>query len=387
MKRILFVNLVGETSGSIKSLYLIIEQLDRSKYEPFLLIARKGDFENKINKLCVKTFYSRLGQIRNTSHSPIGFNFETLMMFGYFFLRLPLDIIIVYRLVKKYKIDLVHINVSTLYSVGLAAKILGVPIIWHIREIFNNNMLKKIQQFIINFCSYKIIAITKFSTEGFNKDKVCVVYNGIKFIKPKDIKDVKELRLQLNLPLNSLLFLTFGNISNKNINVKGIFDLLYSIAINEGYNKACFLICGLNKDDKSYQTAKQLTQELNIEPFVRLYGIIQNINDYINASDVIIVPHRAPEAFGRTIIEAAQFRKPVICSKLPPSDEILIDNFNGKYFTSGNIESLSKTINSFINNQEIISIMGNNNYLYAKNKFNSVKNNKKIFSLYKDILE
>jgi len=381
MKRILFANLVAETSGSVKSLIDIIEKIDKDKFEVFIVITRHGDLEGKLKKLAIKFFYSRLGQILNTSQTPVNFDFRSMKMMIYFLIRLPYDVYYFTRIFRKYSIDIVYINVTSLLSVGIAAKICNVPVIWQIREVFPKNYIRYFQKFIINMCSTKIITSTKLLSKEFLQIKNETIYVGI--TEPAHINQNIISRTKLGIDKEATVFLIYGNLTKNQLKVKGIYDFIMAskYLLKKGY-LAYFIIMGITNEEVEFEIKKIL------ENYIENFSLLERTRDVypvINLSDVIVAAHHEAESFGRTLIEAGIKEKVVISSNIKPVDEIIIDNYNGLLFEAKNYIDLSSRMEFLLMHKNLIVEYGHNNYKVVKEKFDLVKNVKLLEKVYESI--
>ena len=106
------------------------------------------------------------------------------------FLILPLSIFRQYRLLKKESPDIVHLNSSILFTSAIAAKLAGIKLVWHIREILAIRevpFLKKSYAKLIRKLADVVIPISNAEAEGIgttDQDKnVRVIFNFLDFKK------------------------------------------------------------------------------------------------------------------------------------------------------------------------------------------------------------
>ena len=78
--------------------------------------------------------------------------------------------------------------------------------------------------------------------------------------------------------------------------------------------------------------------------------------------DIVILPSVSNESFGMILVEAMRSGKPIICSNFGGMKEVLINNYNGFFFDSGNPVSLYIQIKRFLSNKKLINKFGNNGY-------------------------
>ena len=75
-------------------------------------------------------------------------------------------------------------------------------------------------------------------------------------------------------------------------------------------------------------------------------------------ADVVVVPSRLPEPFGRVAIEAMSFGKPVICAAHGGLVEIVIDGETGQYFAPSDAEGLRDRIETLLARPELVAQYG-----------------------------
>ena len=106
---------------------------------------------------------------------------------------------------------------------------------------------------------------------------------------------------------------------------------------------------------------KDFIQKNNLKN-VRLFNF-QNqkqLRSFYNKSDVLILPSRS-EPWGLVINEAMAAGNAIIASdKVGSATDLVIDNYNGKVFQSGNVEDLEKKISYFIKNRSKINFFKKN---------------------------
>jgi len=92
-----------------------------------------------------------------------------------------------------------------------------------------------------------------------------------------------------------------------------------------------FRLClaGDTPDSPLRQTYDALIQTLKLEGAVEWLGIRQDIAALIASMDVILVPSRYPESFGRSVVEAQAVGRPVIASRIGALEEVIEDGHTG----------------------------------------------------------
>jgi glycosyltransferase involved in cell wall biosynthesis len=223
----------------------------------------------------------------------------------------------------------------------------------------NRNLINK----IFNLIFYKLINnfVDVFLAIG-KANKNYYIDNNIpinKIVSVPYVVDNDFFKNKKNLKNNSKVnFLFVAKLQFK----KGI-DLLLEAILNKNSNKeflkyAEFSIIGSGELEKF---CKDFIQKNNLKN-VRLFNF-QNqkqLRFFYNKSDVFILPSRS-EPWGLVINEAMAAGNAIIASdKVGSTTDLVIDNYNGKVFQSGNVKDLEKKISYFIKNRSKINFFKKN---------------------------
>ncbi len=152
-----------------------------------------------------------------------------------------------------------------------------------------------------------------------------------------------EARSLINLPENTVVFLFFGGIRPK----KGIETLIRAFRIlpNENYR---LLIAGKeNPDDHYLQMIQELAQGDNRIAFHTRYIQNNDVQIYLNASDILVLPFTKVLTSGSAIL-ALSFSRPVIVPRMGCMSE-LVEPGMGWFYKPEDIDSLSQAMECAVN--------------------------------------
>ncbi|MCX6170081.1 MAG: glycosyltransferase family 4 protein [Ignavibacteriales bacterium] len=238
--------------------------------------------------------------------------------------------------------DLIHgTSYGGIMPTFIAGKLLHKPIVLTIHEFMGNNWFRFGNNYfsaLFYFLAEKIFARLSFSkfvavsnyTEnilinaGIKKEKVTLIYNGESFNEIKFSKSASEIRNELGIQPNDLVFAAYGRTGL----TKGFEYLVDSIplVLNEISNAIFLLI--LTKDDKKIWN--RITAKINRIDKKRIIFFTSlhkgKLFDYLNAADVIIIPSLS-EGFGYTTLEAVKMNKNIVATKVGAIPEVI----SGKY--------------------------------------------------------
>jgi len=189
--------------------------------------------------------------------------------------------------------------------------------------IIDQLTLSRTNQFIA--VSYEIAR--QLERRGVNREKITIIKNGVNlkedFAKNVGIKQIEEVKRNLNIPKDSLVLGSLGRL----VKVK---DYPYMLdcfkAVRERLNKDIYLLLiGGGEEEKNL---KLYSEKLGISEYVKFAGFQKNPEPYILATDLMFFTPRA-EALGIAVLETMSLRKPVVARKTGGIGEIIIDNYNG----------------------------------------------------------
>ncbi len=200
------------------------------------------------------------------------------------------------KIINDNKIDIVHTNVGPVTCGFYAAKKVGIPHVWHIREYgdkdFNIRMFPSQDVFRSMLREGNVILITN-NLKTYNKlDKYSnarVIYNGVRKRSETQLSSNKEK-----------YFLCASRVSPE----KGFEQIIRVFAKFHEYNPDYSLkIIGLYNERYLSKIMKQ-AKSLNVESSVYIEGYKNNVSEYMSKARALLVAS-PNEGFGRMTAEAA----------------------------------------------------------------------------------
>lgn len=224
-------------------------------------------------------------------------------------------------IIKKEKIQLIHINSSVSYFAAIAALMEGIPYVWHIRELVEEHYGYEYININLKKCLYlsadKIIAISDYVKKNYLEK-----YN-IRTVKIYDGINIEKYAVKINQDCNfSPTFLVAGMITPE----KGQWDAICAVEnlIKRGYSDVELIIVGDTGARytwalKKYIKKRGLDRNINILPFrENLSSLRERVSYEITCSQ--------NEALGRVAIEAMLAGNFVIGARSGATTEIIGKN-------------------------------------------------------------
>ena len=254
-------------------------------------------------------------------------------------------------LIKTYRPDCVYVNNLTGFAPALAARLAGIPCIWHVRELFEDvggEMRfplggRRIVNCIIRLCGDHQIYISRAVKENVlgkrSSKHSSIVSNAVHDNYWSFSMVQEEARKRLNLNSGRLIVGVPGTLRP----VKGHKFMLEAIReLRPPIDKFCFAISG-DGESRYRISLENMAREFGVEASVRFLGTIQDMRMFYRACDLVCVPSES-EPFGRIVIEAFAMGTPVIGTRVGGIVEIIRDRENGLLVNYGDVHGLAELI-------------------------------------------
>lgn len=312
MKNILFVHSSSELYGSDRSLLNIVSNIDKEKYNIYVILPCEGPLLYEMQKLSgVSVEIFEVAVLRRKNLSLKG-GIQYIKDFNK-------SISFIKKIIKKYNIDIVDTNTSVVFPGAVAAKRCGVKSVWHIREIIKNNIENKVISFMMNRYANIIIANSKSTGRALKVDqnKVRVVYNAV-----EEKQDTGSL-------LHDGFKVGMAGRINRWKGQKLFVDAAQ--IVHEKYSDVEFDIAGdvYAGEDEIREELVKYIEDKNLSETVKLLGQVKDMASFYRGIDLFVLPSIQPEPFGLVVIEAMEYGLPVIATNHGGPTEILSEGEDG----------------------------------------------------------
>ena len=353
-RRVLHVNNSADIYGASRMLLRWIRGVDRTRFEPLVVLPEAGPLQQLIEAENVQVIlHPRLSIITRPvfhSHRIIGF-----------LLNYPVSVFFLWRLIRQRRIDLVYTNTGVIVSPALAARLAGVPHLWHIREWFQEfQQIWGTFSWYIRTFSGKIIAISNAVASQFEpRDKVVVVFDAFSLAAaptpPGDLR--REFRARHALGGD----LVVGCVGRIKFVRKGQEILVQATAMLKQRGrpvKALIVGAPFPANEEHLTRLKELVRELGVENQVVFTGELADPRPAYLAMDVLAMTSIQPEPFGGVTNEAMSLGLPVIATNVGGSLDQVVDGLTGLLVAPGDPAALADAIEKLMSNPELRRQMG-----------------------------
>ncbi|MDQ2799441.1 MAG: glycosyltransferase family 4 protein [Armatimonadota bacterium] len=243
------------------------------------------------------------------------------------------------------KIDILHSHTNWDAVVpATAARLAGVPVAvmtWHLPFPFKN---RRGGDLLLSLLYKRMIAISGSVRErhiqhGVAPHKIQVIHHGTNTEGFRAVtKTVPEARAELGLPLDAVAVGIVGRVSHE----KGHSDLLEALRLLQtAFPHLYVVVVGDGPDVSNLQGE---AAEKGIAEKVLFAGFRDDVNNVINALDMVAVPSTWHEPCSAVVQQAMALSKPVIGSRMGGTPEMIAENETGLLVPAADPPALAEAI-------------------------------------------
>jgi glycosyltransferase involved in cell wall biosynthesis len=265
------------------------------------------------------------------------------------------------RLAQDHKADLLHVRSrAPAWSAYYAARQLGLPLVTSFHSIYGLTVPLKKHYNKIMVRGDTVIANSHYTAAHIethypeSKGRIRVIHSGtdVEAYDPAKMPRarVDALANKIGLDPKAQIVLLPGRITER----KAQLLLVQAAAILKSRHKRKiqYVMMGEARDKENYLTSVlDLIATENLQGICVLAPHSLDMPAAMAMADLVVVPSIRPEAFGRTVAEAAAMERPVISSDLGAPKEIILappdhdeEHLTGWRVEPGNVASLADSI-------------------------------------------
>jgi glycosyltransferase involved in cell wall biosynthesis len=233
------------------------------------------------------------------------------------------------RFIHEDGISIVHVNEITDIYGGLAAKVAGVPCVWHIRCYLGEPWLAWLLPRVVQILATRIIAVSNsvaehmFDKQRISRQKVRIIHDpGPDSREFHPGVDGQPFRQELAIEEDAFLVGMVGKLGER----KGHEVLIRAACrVLVRFPNAFFLIVGGTLPGKHHsayaQRLARLTSDLGLSDRVIFTGFRSDIPQIMAACDVVVHCSTYPDPFPGVVLQGMAMEKPVITASLGGASE------------------------------------------------------------------
>jgi glycosyltransferase involved in cell wall biosynthesis len=346
--RVLYLDQTASLSGGELALLSLIRQLDKQAYEPTVILFEAGPLEEKLKGLAEVLVLPLDSSVQDMRKDAVGGKTSMGLSTVVATLRYIARLI---RTIRRLRPDVIHANSLKADIIGgVAARLLGVPLIWHIRDRIADDYLphrvvlvfRKLCRIVPNY----VIANSQSTLEtlylpatkpssvipsGFDVAAFAEAGRNVPAL-PEAIAQGSKIEIGI-----------VGRISPW----KGQDIFLQAAAlVHAAFPQTHFSIIGaaLFGEHEHERKLRELATELKLDSVVTFHGFQENVIGAIGNLDILVHASIIPEPLGQVIAQGLAAGKPVVASRGGGASEIVDDGVTGTLVAPGDVQGLAEAI-------------------------------------------
>lgn len=367
--KILFCIRQGSIGGGESHLIDLVEFLDTTKFQPFILSFTDGAMMDHFKKRMIDTFVI-------PSEKP----FDTTIW-------APIA-----ELLEKVQPHLIHIHGTRAFSNLLwPLRKKRIPVVYTIHGWSFNSGQPFVRRKVATlaerlFTKRADININvSYSNQETGKQAISnfesmVIRNGVNISIFDKGKTYPHIREELGIPANAFLV---GFIARMTVQ-KDPLTLIRAFAMCASTHPHMHLL--MVGDGELKPAARALAAELSLSNRIIFEGFRKDIPAVLKCIDVYCLPSLW-EGFSIGLLEAMAMEKPVIASAVDGTRELLQHNINSLLVAPGNVKQLALALSTLNDDKVLRHKLKQNGFQAITQEFNAARVARKVGDVYCDLLE
>ena len=394
--KILFYNHTGTVSGAERVMSMILDRLDRVRFQPVVVCPDESPMMEMTQKLKVRT--------RGLQPLEARFTWRLDLVARYL-----ISFVTVIRSARRVVIDeapdVVHAN-SIRAGLVMAAATLGLdmPVIWHAHDILPLHPLSTaVRIFAMISSRNRILSVSQAVAGRFRgiilrplrrRVPILVIHNAVDLERFKpNARSRAEIRCELELNDAQPVVGIVGQLTAR----KGQLELIEAFAalsreVNSEASRelkdAVLLIAGkalFNRDEEYAAKLERAAQSLGIGDRVRFLGPRDDIPKLMQGLDVLVV-NSHEEPFALTVLEGLSSGTAVLATSVGGTPEMIRHGENGWLVKALDQKALAKAMLTLFGDQSLRRQLGSEGRRSAIARFSTNRFLKEVEQLYCDLL-
>ncbi len=326
--KILYVSpFAQDISGVDECLVQLLEHFKRGQVQAVVALPQWSRYVPRYEKAGAQVIF--IGPVARLVRT-----LNPLAWIRYLFL-FPVNVWSLWRVARKFQIDLIHTNEFVLLQGGLAARLLGLPSVYHVRGDALRDPRPRWVYWslsrLLTCWADHIFVISQGTAQIFTRhgiplgDKVQVLYDGIIGVPQKKQFHRKTIGRRYGISSREILVGTVGRLHPR----KRMEIFIQAAArLRREVLRCRFLIVGGTDgslaEEKYARTLHAEAKRLGLEDVLIFAGAQQDPTSFMEAFDVFLMSS-VNEGFGRVLIEAMSAAAPIVASRSGAIPEVLGD--------------------------------------------------------------
>jgi glycosyltransferase involved in cell wall biosynthesis len=382
--RVLYLDHTATLSGGELALARLLSALDRTRVEPLVVLAEEGPLSGLLEQQSVETAVIPLGrEVRQVRKDALGLaglvgQVGSLGALWRYARRIA-------RFARQRRVDLIYTNSlkSDFYG-ALAARLAGVPVVWHIRDRIERRYLPAPAVWLVRLLAAYL--------------PVCVVANSASTLEALRLPAGRRTAVIASGLTREYIERCSGDRGSNPVPRIGIIgriapwkgqDVFLEAAAQllEAGLRAQFVIAGsvMFGEQAFEQRLHGLASQLGIAEQVDFLGF-SDVPTVLRTLDVMVHASKTPEPFGQVIIEGLAAGIPVVATDGGGAREIIESGRTGLLVPMGDETALAEALRQLVSRPEYARSLAAAGRRYVLEHFTIERSARRSEALYEELV-
>ena len=396
--RVVLVDHTAKMGGGEIALLNLCSHLDQERFDLHVILFSDGPLREKLNQSGIGTTILELDSgLVNAKKDKLGLSSLLRIVDVFRSIKFAWRLS---RVVQKLRANILQTNsLKADILGGIAGRLAGVPVIWHVRDrIADDYLPKKIATAFRLLCQWMpdmVIANSNSTLETLQRnalkqatastgrvDHMVTVHDGTPMNPASgEVPRSENVRHDMQQRVVSLV----GRICRW----KGQHIFIRAAALlQKEFPNSVFRIVGSPLfEEKDYeQELHDLVNQLGVNSLVQFTGFRTDVDAVMRESDLVVHASITGEPFGQVVIEAMAAARAVVATNGGGVPEIVLDGITGLLVPMGDADAMARAIRKLLNDPETSHKMGQAGKARVQSFFTIEQTAQKVSAIYMQIL-
>lgn len=372
-RTILYLHSSAGRYGADRQLQAIVTGLDPRRYRAVVALPSDGELAGDLRAAGIEVLVRPLAVLRRSIMSPRGISRVAAAWAA--------DAGGLARVARARGVALVHTNTSVTLGGAAVSRLVGVPHVWHVREIYAGfeRWFPAYRRLLLSADALPCVSRAA-CTQFDGAPAAFVLHDGLPY--PPQPVPREEARAALGLPADAFVVAVLGRISGwkgQDVLVRALADLP---------EDAVALICGSPwaGEERHLRELRELATTLGVGDRTSLMGTLDRPSLAYGAADVVVVPSKQPDPFPNSALEAAAHGCCVVGADHGGIPEIIEDGTTGLLVPPNDATALARSLGALREAPDRRRTLGEAAAKRARTEFATPRLSDAIHALYDRLL-
>jgi glycosyltransferase involved in cell wall biosynthesis len=381
-RTVCYVQGSSEVGGSDVALLRLVQGLDHGAYRPLVVLPADGPLVPLLRSAGAEVAFLPMMQLRSVR----SLSYQAAYLFRFWPTVWGLA-----DLLRREGVELVHTNSLYVAYAAWAARLLGIPHVWHVREIpalprpvrlLAARLAVSLSERVIVMSDAVAVAMAR------RHPRIEVIPDGIDLAAFDSRRSAPKIREELGIDADAPLVGFVARLDPW----KGAHVFVRAAAeVARARPRARFMVCGGELPGHAAYAleVKQLAADLGLDGSLLFTGWtyrLERIPEVMADLDVLVHASVEPEPFGLVLLEAMASSRPVVASRAGGPVEIVDDGSTGLLVPPGDHRELAAAILKLIDDPAWARRLGRAGRLRVEQHYSMPEQVQRIEALYETIL-